>query len=144
MFSNGEISEMKSKDEILDIISKNEFKNIFRENGISNIIIFGSLSNGNFSLESDVDIAIITLKKISINEELFITTKLEELLGRSVDIIDINDDSINNIIKIEALNSKFIVIKDNLLDEAIEYYDNLYKENEEFWYLLDKEVLSFE
>lgn len=144
MFSNGEISEMKSKDEILDIISKNEFKNIFRENGISNIIIFGSLSNGNFSLESDVDIAIITLKKISINEELFITTKLEELLGRSVDIIDINDDSINNIIKIEALNSKFIVIKDNLLDKAIEYYDNLYKENEEFWYLLDKEVLSFE
>lgn len=144
MFSNGEISEMKSKDEILDIISKNEFKNIFRENGISNIIIFGSLSNGNFSLESDVDIAIITLKKISINEELFITTKLEELLGRSVDIIDINDDSINNIIKIEALNSKFIVIKDNLLDKAIEYYDNLYKENEEFCYLLDKEVLSFE
>lgn len=144
MFFSGAIDEMKDKDEILNIISQNEFKSIFYKNKITNVIIFGSLSKNNFSLESDIDIAIIAEKKISINEELAMTTELEELLGRSIDLIDINDDSVNNIIKIEALNSKFIVIQDNMLDEAIGYYEKFYKENEEFWYLLDKEVLSFE
>lgn len=45
-------------------------------------------------------------------------------------------------IKIEALNSREVIIKDNLLEEAIELYDRLYKENEEFWYILDKVVLE--
>jgi hypothetical protein len=36
---------------------------------------------------------------------------------------------INNLIKISALNSKFIVLKDSLLEEAIFFYDNLCKDN---------------
>ena len=102
------------------------------------------MSKENFTVESDIDIAIISSKKISINEELELSAELEELLGRSIDLIDINDENVNNIIKIEALKSKFIVTRDIMLDKTIEYYDKFYKENEEFWYLLDKEVLGYE
>lgn len=133
-----------SRDEVLKIIYSDSFKNIFLNNGITNIIIFGSLASGNFTEESDVDIAVISKEKIPFNIELDITLKLEELLGRSIDFIDINDENINNIIKIEALNSREVIIKDNLLEEAVESYDRLYRENKEFWYILDKVVLESE
>lgn len=133
-----------SRDEVLKIIHSDLFKNIFLNNGITNVIIFGSLALGEFNEESDVDIAVISKEKIPFNTELNITLELEELLGRSIGFIDINDESINNMIKIEALNSREVIIKDNLLEEAIELYDRLYKENEEFWYILDKVVLDSE
>lgn len=133
-----------NRDEVLKIIHSDLFKKIFLSNGITNVIIFGSLISGNFNEESDIDIAVISKNKISFDTELKVTLELEELLGRSIDFIDINDESVNNMIKIEALNSKEVIIKDNLLNEAIESYDRLYKENEEFWYRLDKVVLDSE
>lgn len=144
MFSENCMDNIKSKEEILNIISSDEFKEIFINKNINNVIIFGSLSKGDFSIESDIDIAIISEEKLSIMDELNITAKLEDILGRSIDLIDINDNNINNFIKIEALNSKLVVMKNELLESTIEYYDKFYKENEEFWYLLDKEVLSNE
>lgn len=133
-----------NRDEVLKIIHSDLFKNIFLNNGITNVIIFGSLASGKFNEESDIDIAVISEDKIPFNIELNITLELEELLGRSIDFIDINDESVNNMIKIEALNSREVIIKDNLLDEALELYDKIYKENEEFWYILDKVVLDSE
>ncbi|WMJ79339.1 nucleotidyltransferase domain-containing protein [Clostridium sp. MB40-C1] len=133
-----------NRDEVLKIIHSDLFKKIFLNNVITNVIIFGSLASGIFNEESDIDIAVISEDKISFNTELNITLELEELLGRNIDFIDINDENINNIIKIEALNSEEVIIKDNLLDEALKSYDRLYRENEEFWYILDKVVLDNE
>lgn len=133
-----------NRDEVLKIVHSDLFKNIFLNNGITNVIIFGSLASGNFNEESDIDIAVISEDKIPFNIELGITLELEALLGRSIDFIDINDESVNNMIKIEALNSREVIIKDNLLDESVELYDKIYKENEEFWYILDKVVLDSE
>lgn len=142
-FSEVSIAD-NNRDEVLKIIHSDLFKNIFLNNGITNVSIFGSLASGNFNEESDIDIAVISESKIPFNIELDITLELEELLGRSIDFIDINDESVNNMIKIEALNSREVIIKDNLLDEALEVYDRLYRENEEFWYVLDKVVLDNE
>ncbi|OPJ57655.1 nucleotidyltransferase family protein [Clostridium chromiireducens] len=144
MFNQDKMDSSKDKTLILSIVDSQGFKDLFINRGITNVIIFGSLANGDFTSESDVDIAIISGVPISFNDELILTQKLEELLDRDIDLIDINDENINNLIKISALNSKFIVLKDNLLDEAILFYDNLYKENEEFWRILDREVLGIE
>lgn len=144
MFNVDKMDCSKNKDDILTIVTSQTFKNLFLNKGITNIIIFGSLANGDFTQESDVDIAMISKDQLSFNDELILTQKLEELLDRNVDLIDINDENINNILKINALNSKFVIIKDNLLDEALIFYDNLYKDNEEFWRILDKEVLGLE
>lgn len=143
MFSNISLSN-NSKEKVLELINSEEFKKIFLENGITNVIIFGSLANGDFNEESDVDIAVIGKKKINFDVELKITLKVEELLDRNIDFIDINDDNINNIIKIEALRSNMIILSDSILEDTLYKFEKLYRENEEFWYLLDKVVLDSE
>ncbi len=71
-----------------------------------------------------------------------LTLELEDFLERSIDLIDINDEDIENLIKIEALNSEMVIIKDNKYNEKFNYYDELFKENIEFWSRLDKVVLE--
>lgn len=144
MFQKDKIECSKDKAVILSIINSENFRSLFINKGITNVIIFGSLADGDFTTESDVDIAIIARNSMNFEEELKLTQKLEELLDREIDLININDENINNPIKISALNSKFIVLKDNLLDEAMTFYDNLCKDNEEFWRILDREVLGIE
>ena len=143
MFSNIH-DNLKSKEEILSIINSDKFKNIFLSNNINNVIIFGSIRNTSFNDESDIDIAVISEKPLDINTELKINLSLEEMLERDVDLIDINDNKVNNVIKIDALNSEILILSDNLLNITREFSDNLCKENEEFWRILDREVLGIE
>lgn len=141
MLFSGINNDIKSKDEILSIIYSDQLKNIFRNKNIQNVIIFGSLSNDNFNEESDIDIAVIPDSEFTFDDEIDIESQLEDLLGREIDIININSDNVNVLIKFEALNSKLIVMKNDTLNTTIDYYENYYKENEEFWYFLDKAVL---
>ncbi len=133
--------DIKNKEQILNIISTDEFKDIFLKKDINNVIIFGSLAKGDFTEESDIDIAVIPQTDLSFTDEINMESQLEELFGRNIDIININDENTNELIKIEALNSRFVVMNDEKLQEAQDFYENYCKENEEFWYFLDKAVL---
>ena len=141
---NRNIFGSNSKDEILTLVKSKEFKDIFLKHNIRNVIIFGSLTKDEFNEESDIDIAIIGENKISDTVDLNLTLELEDFLGRSIDLIDINDEEIENIIKIEALNSDMVIIKDRIYEETYNYYDNLFRENIEFWNRLDRVVLDSE
>ena len=129
MSFNRNIFGNNSKDEILTLVKSKEFKDIFLKHNIRNVIIFGSLTKDEFNEESDIDIAIIGDNKISSNLDLNLTLELEDFLERSIDLIDINDEDIENLIKIEALNSEMIIIKDDKYNEKFNYYDQLFKEN---------------
>ena len=142
MSFNRNILGENSKEDILRLVKSNEFKQIFKRNNIENVIIFGSLTKDDFNEESDIDIAIIGENKISDTVDLNLTLELEDFLGRSIDLIDINDEEIENIIKIEALNSDMVIIKDRIYEETYNYYDNLFRENIEFWNRLDRVVLD--
>ena len=48
---------------------------------------------------------------------LNLTLELEDFLERSIDLIDINEEYIVNLIKIEALNSEMVIIEDNKYNE---------------------------
>ena len=144
MSFNRNILGENSKEDILRLVKSNEFKEIFKRNKIENVIIFGSLTKDDFNEESDIDIAIIGENKISDTVDLNLTLELEDFLGRSIDLIDINDEEIENIIKIEALNSDMVIIKDRIYEETYNYYDNLFRENIEFWNRLDRVVLDSE
>ena len=144
MSFNRNIFGNNSKDEILTLVKSKEFKDIFLKHNIRNVSIFGSLTKDEFNEESDIDIAIIGDNKISSNLDLNLTLELEDFLERSIDLIDINDEDIENLIKIEALNSEMIIIKDDKYNEKFNYYDQLFKENIEFWSRLDKVVLDSE
>ena len=134
MSFNRNIFGNNSKDEILTLVKSKEFKDIFLKHNIRNVIIFGSLTKDEFNEESDIDIAIIGDNKISSNLDLNLTLELEDFLERSIE----------NLIKIEALNSEMIIIKDDKYNEKFNYYDQLFKENIEFWSRLDKVVLDSE
>jgi predicted nucleotidyltransferase len=144
VFNHNRYESSKDETSIVNIIHSDAFKRLFTVKGIGNVIIFGSLANGDFTSESDVDNAIISNNTMSFNDELILTQSLEELLDRDIDLIDINDENINNLVKISAVNSKFIVLSDGILAETIDFYDNLFRENEEFWRILDREVLGIE
>ena len=144
MSFNRNILGENSKEDILRLVKSNEFKEIFKRNNIENVIIFGSLTKDDFNEESDIDIAIIGENKISDTVDLNLTLEVEDFLGRSIDLIDINDEEIENIIKIEALNSDMVIIKDRIYEETYNYYDNLFRENIEFWNRLDRVVLDSE
>ncbi|CUN53783.1 nucleotidyltransferase family protein [Clostridium disporicum] len=144
MSFNRNIVDDKSKEEVLALVSSQEFKDIFLKYNIDNVIIFGSLSTDKFNEESDIDIAIIGSEKISSKLDLTLSLELEDFLGRSIDLIDINDEDIENIIKIEALNSDMVIMKNEKYDEKYVYYDILFKENIEFWNRLDKVILESE
>lgn len=144
MSFNRNILGENSKEDILRLVKSNEFKEIFKRNNIENVIIFGSLTKDDFNEESDIDIAIIGENKISDTVDLNLTLELEDFLGRSIDLIDINDEEIENIIKIEALNSDMVIIKDRIYEETYNYYDNLFRENIEFWNRLDRVALDSE
>ena len=122
MSFNRNILGENSKEDILRLVKSNEFKEIFKRNNIENVIIFGSLTKDDFNEESDIDIAIIGENKISDTVDLNLTWELEDFLGRSIDLIDINDEEIENIIKIEALNSDMVIIKDRIYEET--YWKN--------------------
>ena len=130
MSFNRNIFGNNSKDEILTLVKSKEFKDIFLKHNIRNVIIFGSLTKDEFNEESDIDIAIIGDNKISSNLDLNLTLELEDFLERSIDLIDIN--------------SEMIIIKDDKYNEKFNYYDQLFKENIEFWSRLDKVVLDSE
>ena len=121
---NRNIFGSNSKDEILTLVKSKEFKDIFLKHNIRNVIIFGSLTKDEFNEESDIDIAIIGDDKISSNLDLNLTLELEDFLERSIDLIDINDEDIENLIKIEALNSEMVIIKDNKYNEKWNYFTN--------------------
>ena len=46
-----------------------------------------------------------------------LTLELEDFLERSIDLIDINEEYIVNLIKIEALKSEMVIIEDNKYNE---------------------------
>ena len=144
MSFNRNILGENSKEDILRLVKSNEFKEILKRNNIENVITFGILTKDDFNVESDIDIAIIGENKISDTVDLNLTLELEDFLGRSIDLIDINDEEIENIIKIEALNSDMVIIKDRIYEETYNYYDNLFRENIEFWNRLDRVVLDSE
>ena len=144
MSFNRNILGENSKEDVLELIKSEDFRDIFLENNITNVIVFGSLLTKDFNEESDIDIAIISENKISSSLDLSLTLELEDFLGRSIDLIDINDEEISNVIKIEAFNSNMVIIKDEKYYEQYDFYDRLFKENIEFWDRLDKVVLDNE
>lgn len=81
---------------------------------MSDVLLFGSTINGDFTEESDVDIAVLGTSKLSISEILRFELFLEDLLQRRIDVVDLNSETLDIFIKINILNTgKIIYTIDN-------------------------------
>ena len=130
---------------ILDKLDSNELKSYLNNINVNSVLVFGSLINGDFSEESDVDIAVLGTSKLPIKDILKLELFLEDLLERNIDVIDLNSDTLDIFIKIDILNTgKSIYSIDNntFLQDFLDKVDWYYRENEHYFNCRKRDLLS--
>lgn len=133
------------KNEVNNKLSCDTFKNLLKKYNILSAVIFGSFITDEFKEDSDIDIALIGANKIPLDDILEIELFLENYLNRNIDIVDLNSDSLDLLVKVNIMNSyKVIYSSDNnkCLDEFYNKLDWFYKENENFMHFRKVDLLS--
>jgi predicted nucleotidyltransferase len=136
IYDKSEITEKLNSKDVIDFVNKYN---------ITTIIMFGSITNNEFSEESDVDLALLANREIELDKVLDIELFLQNLLNREIDILDLRSEVLDLFVKINILNTgKVIYSKDNSqsLDILYNEIDKIYKENENFIHFRKVDVLS--
>ena len=132
--------------EILERLSEKEFIDYVSKISIDSILVFGSAITEEFNEESDVDIAILGKSKFNMTEILRLESFLEDLLERSIDVIDLKSENLDIFIKINILNNGEIIYStDNnrSLEDLKEGMDWYYRENEHYFECRKRDLLSW-
>lgn len=127
-----------SKDDIFDELKSDECINKFKELALNTVMLSGSMAMKSSKGYSDIDIAILSEKDISLNRILELEEYLEKFLGAKVDVINLRDENLDLNLKVNIYdNSMIIYSDDNLRLYNMEYINTelLYKENETFSFL---------
>lgn len=135
----------ENRHEIIKKLYSEELKKYFDKIDIKSAMVFGSIITEEFNEESDVDIAILGNSPIDIKTILKLELFLEDLLGRSIDVIDLKNENLDIFIKIEALNKGVSIYtndKGNYLEKFKESIDWYYKENEYYFECRKRDLLS--
>lgn len=133
-----------SKSKVIDLLNHKDCTAVFKNYDITTIILFGSIVTENFTEDSDVDIAILSSRKLSINESLSLEEMIEKKLNREIDIIDLKDVNTELSMKVTIFDEGEIIYNsDELEDYKNEYRDTemLYKDNETFRYFRERDVI---
>lgn len=133
------------QDVILNKLKDKKTAEVLNKFDINTAIVCGSVITDEFTDESDVDIAVIGNNKIKLDEILKLELFFEDYLGRAIDVVDINSDSLDFFVKVSMLNnSRVIYSQDNgmLLNKVIDELDWYYKENENFFMCRKRDLIS--
>ena len=131
---------------IIEKLNGEEFKSYVRNLELNDVLLFGSTLNGDFTEESDVDIAVLGKSKLSISEILRLELFLEDLLQRKIDVVDLKSETLDIFVKINILNTgKSIYTIDNneYLNKYMDEVDWYYKENEHYFSCRRRDLLSW-
>ncbi|MGG7165587.1 nucleotidyltransferase family protein [Clostridium ihumii] len=137
---------MYDTDKIINQLStNNDILELFNKFNIKNIFAFGSLITDNFTDYSDIDLAIISDKKLSLDCIIDMELYLENFFNREIDIIDLNNPDLDFFVKINILNNnKLIYSTDDckLFNSIYTETEKTYNENKDFIYFRRMDVLS--
>jgi len=134
-----------SKDEIINKLYGEELKKYFNKYDIKSAIVFGSVITEEFNEESDVDIAILGNSQMDIKNILKLELFLEDLVGRSIDVIDLQNNNLDIFIKIDVLNtgmSIYTTDENESLEKFKESIDWYYNENKYYFECRKRDLLS--
>lgn len=113
----------------LEKIQQVDLKVLCEKYQIQAIVLFGSILTDAFHEVSDVDIALLGEKVLTLKEVLNIEFYFEKLLDREIDVVDLRGDNLDIFIKINILdNGKCIFTTDHkeslevYIDEVADYY----------------------
>lgn len=82
--------------------------NILKQNGVVKAAFFGSLATGGFKRSSDVDLLIMFKGKKSLLDLAGLKNKLEDSLGRKVDLLTYN--SLHPLLKERILGEQEVIL----------------------------------
>lgn len=131
--------------DIIKKLNSEEFKTYVSNLAVRDVLLFGSTINGDFTEESDVDIAVLGASKLSISEILRFELFLEDLLQRRIDVVDLNSETLDIFIKIDILNtgkSIYTIDSNNYLNKFMDDVDWYYRENEHYFRCRRRDLLS--
>ncbi len=132
--------------DIIKKLNSEEFKTYVNNLAVRDVLLFGSTINGDFTEESDVDIAVLGTSKLSISEILRFELFLEDLLQRRIDVVDLNSETLDIFIKIDILNtgkSIYTIDSNNYLNKFMDDIDWYYRENEHYFQCRRRDLLSW-
>lgn len=137
---------MGNRHEIIKKLYSEELKEYLNKINVKSAIVFGSIITEEFNDESDVDIAILGDSPIDMKTILKLELFLEDLLGRSIDVIDLKSANLDLFIKIDALNTGVSIYTSDegkyleIFKESVDWY---YKENEYYFECRKRDLLSW-
>lgn len=91
---------MKTLDQLRE--RREELLNIAKKRGAFNVRVFGSISRGEETPQSDIDLLVTIEKGRSLLDIIGLQQDLSNLLARKVDVI--SDDSLNKYLRARILN----------------------------------------
>lgn len=130
---------------ILENLNKDTTTDFINKFNITSLILFGSFNSGEFTEESDVDIAVIAENKIDLEDILELELYFEKILNKEIDVVDLKSDNLDLFLKINILDYGTVLytIDDNSnLDLYRDYIDWIYKENRDYIFFRRRDVLS--
>ncbi|NEU04334.1 type VII toxin-antitoxin system MntA family adenylyltransferase antitoxin [Clostridium senegalense] len=141
--SLNDLDHLYNAKEIINILRSQKILDLFKSYKINSVIVFGSIVRKDFAEYSDVDIAILSKEKISLNSIMELEEKLKFFLKREIDIINLNNDDLDLKFKVSVYDTGILIYNDDLDLYSMDYNktDIVYKDNEEFRYFRERDVI---
>lgn len=139
-------SGIYDKNEIMNILKSDRCIDTFKKSNINSVIIFGSIVTDNFEEYSDVDIAILSSEKINLTCIMDLEEEIGKMINREIYIIYLNDDETDLRFKVSVYDSGLLIYNDELDLYGKDYNktDIIYKNNEEFRFFRERDVIDYE
>lgn len=128
---------MNNTDDICTLIT-NQLKN---EPGIVCAYLFGSITEGYYNENSDIDLAVLFKNNIDFEQELALAIKLQDKLKRNVDLINLNRAGIN--LAFRAISRGILIYEDDEIAHA-DFLEKLFKQYHDFRPIYEKLLREFQ
>lgn len=138
--------DIYDKQQIISILKSKKCIDLFKMQNINSILVFGSIVSDEFEEYSDVDIAVLSTEKISIDCIMDLEDAISSIINREVDIVDLNHDEMDLRFKVSVYDSGVLIYNDDLDLYGKDYNitDIIYKNNEEFRFFRERDVIDYE
>lgn len=138
-----QFDDMYTAEKIIGILKSDEMIERYKSENINSVILFGSIVRDDFEDYSDVDIAILSQSKISLNHIMELEEIIRDIVKREVDIIDLGNDELDLRFKVSVYDNSMVIYNDelDLYGRDYEKTDMIYKNNEEFRFFRERDVI---
>ncbi|MGL4451379.1 MAG: type VII toxin-antitoxin system MntA family adenylyltransferase antitoxin [Sarcina sp.] len=135
---------MRKKD-IFKKFNDREIQKELEDLNIKSVILFGSVVYGDFTVESDIDIAVIGEDILKLKDILKLESFFEDKLDREIDLVDLKNENLDIFLKVKILNDGEKVYTSDKNNEFNKYYDkidNYYNVNKSFFEIRKRDLFS--